>query len=94
MVFAPTCVAQFLHVGVRGARSISRNLFHVFKKDALGRRQASFVEFPFEYCSYALIGGSLNTQEVGVRVQSIGALVQVADVTRDHFFSPAIEVAR
>jgi hypothetical protein len=79
---------------MRGARGIARNLLHVVKQDALGRRQPSLVEFAFENCSNALIGGSLYTQEVGVRVKSIGALVQEADVTRDHFFLPALEMAR
>jgi hypothetical protein len=40
-----------------------------------------------------LIVGSLNTQEVGVAVQSIRTPVQVGDVAGDHFLEAAREMA-
>jgi hypothetical protein len=58
----------------------------------LGQRQAGFIELAFEDCRNALIGGSLNTQEVGVAVQSIRALVQKGNVTGNHFLVAAGEV--
>ncbi len=37
---------------------------------------------------YALIGGSLNPQEVSMTVQSIRAPIQIGNVAGDHLFVP------
>ena len=59
---------------------------------ALRRGQASFVQLAFENRRYALISRSLNTQEVGVAVQSIGTSIERRDVAGDHLLVPAREV--
>jgi hypothetical protein len=55
--------------------------------------QARLIQLALENCRCALIGCSLNPQEVGVAVQSIWAPVQVRDVARDHFFVPSREMS-
>ena len=60
---------------------------------ALRRGQASFVQLAFENRRYALISRSLNTQEVGVAVQSIRAPVQKGNVTGNHFLVAALEMS-
>jgi hypothetical protein len=56
-------------------------------------REAGFIEFAFQNCSYALIVGSLNTQEVGVAVQSIRAAIEEGNVAGDHLLVAASEMA-
>jgi hypothetical protein len=76
LIFAPTGVAQVLHVGVSGTRGGVGDEFDVNHQSALGRSQARFIELPFEDGFHAFVVGSLNTQEVGVTVESIRASVQ------------------
>jgi hypothetical protein len=78
---------------VGGARGISGDLLDINQQGAFGGRQAGRIEFTFQNCSYALIGGSLNTQEVSVAVQSIGAAIEERDVAGDHLFVAAAEVS-
>jgi hypothetical protein len=89
LIFGPTGVAQFLDIGVRGAVGIYGDFLDVIEKRALGCSQASFIELAFEDCRYAFVGGSLNTQEVGVGVESIGTAIEEGDMTGDHFFVAA-----
>jgi hypothetical protein len=67
--------------------------FGVVEQGTFGRRESRLIEFAFENRRNALIGGSLNTQEVGVAVESIRAPVQKRDVARDHFLVAASEMA-
>jgi hypothetical protein len=62
---------------VSGARRGKSDQLDVVEQNSLGLRQPGFVEFAFENGGYALIVCSLNTQEVGVAVQSIRAPIQV-----------------
>ena len=39
-----------------------------------------------------MVGSSLNTQEVGVAIQSIGTSIEVRDIARDHFLGASSEV--
>ena len=71
----------------------SRNQFRIIKQRALGRSQAGFIEVALKYGFDTLIGCSLNTQEVGMAVQSIRAPVQIGDVAGDHLLVPAREMA-
>jgi hypothetical protein len=69
-----------------------RDQFHIIEQRAFRWSQARVVELALENGIYALIGGSLNTQEVGVAVQSIWAPVQVRNVAGDHLLVAAREV--
>ncbi|MGB8653973.1 MAG: hypothetical protein WCD23_05595 [Candidatus Acidiferrales bacterium] len=89
LIFGPAGVAQFLDIGVRGPVGIYRDFLDVIEKRAFGWSEASFVELAFEDCRYAFVGGSLDTQEVGVGVQSIRTAIEEGDVTGDHFFVAA-----
>jgi hypothetical protein len=65
----------------------------VIHQSALRASQARFIELAFQNCFHAFVGCSLNTQEVGVAVQSIRALIQEGDVACDHLLVPADEMA-
>src|SRR5438270_462734 len=69
------------------------NQFHIFHQCTLGRSQAGFIELALKDCLYALIGRSLNTQEVGMAVQSIWAPIQVRNVAGDHLLMTSGEMA-
>jgi hypothetical protein len=92
LIFLPSGGAQFLNVRVGGARGIPRNLLDINQQSAFGGRQAGLIEFAFQNCSYALIGGSLNTQEVSMAVESIGAAIEERDVAGDHLLVAAGEM--
>jgi hypothetical protein len=59
----------------------------------LGRRQAGLIEFALQNCGDASIGGSLNTQEVSVAVESIGAAIEEGNVAGDHLLVAAREMS-
>ena len=63
-VFRARTVGGFCHLG------------DVVKQGALRRGELGFVEFPFRYGLYCFLVGSLNPQEVGMRVQSIGTTIE------------------
>jgi len=75
LIFGPAGVAQLLNVRHRGSVSRFGDELRVIEQRTLRRRKAGFVEFAFQDCRYALVCGSLNTQEVGMAVQSIRAPV-------------------
>jgi hypothetical protein len=93
LIFGPTCIAHFLNVGVRRARGGVGDKFDVGQQGALGGSQARFIEIAFKNRRYTLIAGSLNTQEVGMAVESIRTTVQERNVARDHFLVAADEMA-
>ena len=93
LVFAPAVVAQLLNVVSGGTVGRIRDEPGVLQQRAFGRSEASAVEFAFQNCRYALVIGSLNPQEVGVAVESIGTAVEVGDVAGDHLLVAAGEVA-
>jgi hypothetical protein len=75
-----------------GARRVHGHLFHVIEQSAFRGRESGFIELALEYRGNTLVGGSLYTQEVRVRVQSIRAPVEVGDVAGDHFLLAALEM--
>jgi hypothetical protein len=89
LILAPSGITQFLHVGVRGAGSAFGHFLDVVEQHTLGRRKPGFVKLAFQNRRNALTGGSLNTQEVGMRVQSIRAAVQKRNVAGDHLLVAA-----
>src|SRR5260370_40114315 len=91
--FLPARRPEFLNILGGGAVSGMGNEFHVFHEDALRFRKARLVQLALQNRCYALIGCSLNPQEVSMAIQSIRAPVQVGDIARDHFFVPAREVS-
>jgi hypothetical protein len=93
LVFRPPMVAQFLYVIGRGAVRRFGNFFNVVEQDAFCWRQPSFIQLAFENGFYALITGSLNTQEVGMTVESIRAAIEEGDVAGDHLFVTAIQMS-
>jgi hypothetical protein len=93
LLLRPARRAQFLDILGSGPRSSSGDQFHVLHQGALRSREARRFQLAFENCRYALIGRSLNPQEVSVAVQSIGAPVQIRHITRDHFFVASREMS-
>jgi hypothetical protein len=75
LVFFPSRIAQPLHVLRSSFVGGLGNQFYIFQEDTFTRSEAGFVELAFSNRLYASIGGSLNTQEVGMAVQSIRAAV-------------------
>lgn len=69
------------------------NQLNIFHQGALCGSQSRLVEIALHDSFYALIGGSLNTQEVSMAVQSIRAVVQVRNVTSNHLLVIAGEMA-
>ena len=86
LAFLPSCKAQLLDILGSGSVSSLSDQFHVSQQRALRRRKVCLVKLAFDDCLHTLIGCSLNTQEVGMAVQSIRAPVQIRDVAGDHFF--------
>ena len=85
LFFLPTHIAELLHI-LRGCFVSSfRNQLHVLQQGPLAGSETGFGKFAFDDCLYALIGGSLNTQEVSMAVESIRTTVQVRDVAGNHF---------
>jgi hypothetical protein len=84
----PTDLSELLHVLRRGFVSSFRDQLYILQKGALGVTETGFIKLTLEDCFYALICGSLNTQEVSVTVQSIWATIQERDVAGNHLFMP------
>lgn len=83
LIFFPACISKFLNI--LGGRAIGgvRNQLDVIQQGALRRRKARFGKLAFDDGLYALIRCSLDTQEVGVAVQSIWTAVQIGDIARN-----------
>jgi hypothetical protein len=54
--------------------------FHIVQQSTFRRGKARFVRLAFDDCFYALLGCSLDPQEVGMAVQSIRTPVQIRNV--------------
>ena len=76
LVFAPAMIAKLLNIIGRGAVRRLGDELGVVQQRALGVGEAGIIELAFQNCRYALIIGSLNTQEVSMTVQSIRTAVQ------------------
>ncbi len=88
LFFLPAYVAELLHILHGCFVCRFRNQLHVLQQSPLARSEAGFVKFALDDCLYALICGSLNTQEVSMAVESIRTAVQVRNVAGNHFFMP------
>jgi hypothetical protein len=82
-----------LHIFCRRAISGLADLPHIIEQHPLRGGKPRFVEFAFDDGLYALISGSLSTQEVSMAVQSIRAPVQVRNVAGNHFLVPPCKVS-
>jgi hypothetical protein len=76
LIFGPAGVAQLLNVRGGGFVGSLCDEIRVIEQGAFSGCQSRVIEFTFENRRNALIGGSLNTQEVSVAVESIRAPVQ------------------
>jgi hypothetical protein len=65
-----------LHVFSRGTISSLGDQFHIVEQGPFRGGKIRLVEFALQDRIYALVSGSLNTQEVSVTVQSIGTAIQ------------------
>jgi hypothetical protein len=63
--------------------------FHIVQQSTLRRGKTRFVRLAFDGCFYALLGCSLDPQEVGMAVQSIRTPVQIRNVAADPLFVAA-----
>ena len=88
----PAHVAERLYI-LRGrlVSSFGDQLDEIQQRPLRGS-ETRFLKLAFDDRPYALIIGSLNTQEVSVAVQSIWATIQVRDVAGNHFFMPPRQV--
>jgi hypothetical protein len=83
LLFFPAEVTKFLNI--LGGRTIGGvgDQLDVIQQSALRRSEARFVKLTFNDGLYTLIRCSLDTQEVGVAVQSIRATVQIGNIAGD-----------
>lgn len=78
----PTEISQLLHIFI-----------HIVEQSAFRRAQACLFQIAIRDGLYCFIFGSLNTQEVCMRVQSIGTAIEPRYPARDRFLGSSIEVA-
>jgi len=69
-------IAEILYVFCCCAVSSLGHFGDVFEENAFSRGELSFVEFPFGNRLHRFLIGSLNPQEVRMRIQSIGTAVE------------------
>ena len=88
----PTMISQHLHIIVRGAIRRFRHLGYIVEQCAFRSAQACFFQFALRDGLYGFVFCSLNTQEVCMRVQSIGTAIEPRYPTRDSFLGSAVEM--
>jgi len=93
LVFGPARGTKLFHIFGGGTVGGFGNELGVIQQGALRLAEASFTKLAFENGCDSLIGGSLNTQEVGVAVQSIRAAIQERNMASDHLLGAPVEVA-
>src|SRR5258708_5233491 len=91
--FRPAMIPQALHIFARGAIRRFSHLCYVLKQGAFCKTQACFIQVALGQRLYRNFFGSLNTQEVCMRVQSIWTAIEPRHPARDRFLGFAIEVA-
>lgn len=74
--FRPTMIPKPLHILVRRAIGCFCHLGYVIKQCPFCRGQARFFQIALRYRLYRALFGSLNTQEVCMRVQSIRTAIE------------------
>jgi hypothetical protein len=85
-------IPQALHILVGGAIRRFRHLGYVIKQGMLCRAQAGFFQVALCYCLHRIFFGSLNTQEVCMRVQSIRTAIEPRHPACDRFLGFAVEM--
>jgi len=86
LIVSPTCLPQPLHVFAVGLAGCFGDQFGIVEQSALGGGEIGFFEPSFGDGAGRLVGCSLNPQEVGVTVDSIGTTVERRNVGRQHLF--------
>jgi len=89
----PSEIAQLLHVVWRCAVRGFIEFLCVVEQRSLGSSETSVVKISLRDCRNRLLFGSLDTQEVSVRVQSIRTAVQVGDVAGNRLLGAAIKMS-
>ena len=84
LIFVPACPAEFLHVFMRRPAGRLSNQFCIFEQRLLSNRKVCLIEFTLGNGFDRLIGCSLNPQEVGVTIDSIGTAVQRGNISSEH----------
>src|SRR5580658_2900700 len=88
----PSMIAQLLHILIGGTVGRFSDFGDVIKQRAFGGAQSCFFQIAIRDGLYGLFFGSLNTQEVCMRVRSIRAAVQPRYPAGDRFLGPAVEM--
>ena len=78
-------LAKCLYVLRRGAIRGFGNLGYIIQKCALRLAEFGFVQLTVNQRLYRLFVSSLNPQEVGMRIQSIRAAIQIRDPAGNGF---------
>jgi hypothetical protein len=81
-----------LHVLICGAIRRFCHLGYIIEQSAFSRTQPCLLKIAIRDGLYRFVFGSLNTQEVCMRVQSIGAAIEPRHPTRDHLLGSAIKM--
>jgi hypothetical protein len=85
-------LTKALYVVRRGTVSRLSHLGDVFEQHPVGVVQPGPFEVARDQCLYCLFFCSLNPQEVSMRIQSIGTVIQPGDPACNCFFCPTGEV--
>jgi hypothetical protein len=93
LILAPAQVTQLLHITMGRARCRPSDDLDIVEERAFRQRQAGLIQLAFENRRYALIGSSLNTQEVSMAVESIRTTVQKRYMAGDRFFDSPCQMA-
>lgn len=89
----PSCRAQGVRIATRNFVGVEGNLAGELQQQPLGLSEAGGIEIALGNGGYGLIVGSLFTQEVSMRVESIRAPVERRDIAGDGFLLAAGEVS-
>jgi hypothetical protein len=88
----PTVSAQRLYVVIGSAIRCFRHLGYVVEESTFRRAQSCFFQVAIRDGLYSFFFGSLNTQEVCMRVQSIWTAIEPRHPARDRFLGFAVEM--
>ncbi len=90
---SPTALAQKLYIFRGCAIGCLGHLGDVFEQCPVGVVERCVLEVAFDQCLYCFLFCSLNTQEVSMRVESIGTAIQPGDPAGDRLLCPSREMA-
>ena len=83
---------QDVHVLWSGAVGCLRHLLYVLQQRALRIAETGLIQLSLSDGLNCLLVGSLDTQEVGMRVQSIGTAIEPRYPACDRFLRPPIQM--